>query len=81
MVRNVKVVKDEKNPETAEVLAKAIITIAEGFEKLLSADLQEWAIVALLRHMPGMNLISQREIRLVLQNLKRLKGYYVKKKS
>ena len=79
MAKNVKVIKDIENPETPEVLAKSIITIASAFEKLMSSkQLNDHAIIALLKDMPGMVKVGKTEIRLVLDNLKRLKGYYVK---
>jgi hypothetical protein len=80
MARNIKVIKNEENPETPEVLATSLIKIADAFEKLLAGGaLNEYAIVALLRDMPGMQTVGKTEIRLVLQNLKKLKSYYVRK--
>lgn len=79
MARNIKVVKDKDNPETPEVLASSLIKIADAFEKLLAGgELNEFAIVALLKDMPGMQNVGKTEIRLVLQNLKKLKSYYVR---
>jgi len=75
---NIKIKKNEENPETAEVLAEAIIKIANGFEKLLSTPLKEDAIVQLLMGMQGMAGISKGQVRLILKNLKRLKGWYIK---
>lgn len=79
MARNIKVKKNEENPETPEVMAASIITIADAFEKLMmSGKLEQRAIVALLKDMPGMQAIGKVEIRLVLDNLKKLKSYYVR---
>lgn len=81
MAKNIRVIKDEVNPETPEVLAASIIKIADAFNRLLATgELQESAIVALLKDMPGMQLVGKTEIRLVLQNLKKLKSYYVRSK-
>jgi hypothetical protein len=81
MAKNIRVIKNEENPETPEVLAAAIIKISEAFERLMSTkELTDHALVALLKDMPGMQLVGKTEIRLVLDNLKRLKGYYIKKK-
>lgn len=78
--KNVRVIKNEENPETPEILAASIIKIAEAFEKLMATkELTDSAIVALLKDMPGMQLVGKTEIRLVLENLKKLKGYYVRK--
>ncbi len=80
MARNIKVIKNQENPETPEVLASSLIKIADAFEKLLAGgELNEFAIVALLKDMPGMQNVGKTEIRLVLQNLKKLKSYYVRK--
>lgn len=80
MTRNIKIVKNEENPETPEVLADAIIRIANAFEKLMSQELKQEALVALLKEMPGMTTVGKRDIALILTNLKRLKGYYVRSK-
>jgi len=81
MVKNVKVRKDEINPETPEILAASIIKIADAFERLMSSkELTDRAIIALLKDMPGMTVVGKTEIKIVLNNLKRLKGYYVREK-
>ena len=81
MSKNVKVIKDENNPETPEILAASLIKIADAFERLMQTkDLTDHAIIALLKDMPGMQNVGKTEIRLVLENLKRLKSYYVRKK-
>lgn len=80
MARNIKVIKNQENPESPEVLASSLIKIADAFEKLLAGgELNEFAIIALLKDMPGMQSVGKTEIRLVLQNLKKLKSYYVRK--
>jgi hypothetical protein len=78
MSRNIKVIKNEENPETPEVLAASIVKIADGFEKLMSRELTQDALVALLQNMKGMAGIGKREISLVLSNLKKLKSYYIR---
>lgn len=78
MARNIKVIKNEENPETPEVLAASIIKIAEAFEKLMTQELRQSALVALIKDMPGMQLVGKTEIRLVLENLKKLRSYYVR---
>lgn len=80
MSRNVKVIKDPENPETPEVLASSIIRIASAFEKLMTSELKQDALVALLRDMPGMMGIGKGEVNLILNNLKKLKSYYVRNK-
>ena len=52
-IKNIRIKKSEDNPESAEVLAEAIIKIADGFEQLLSTPLTEGAIVQLMLGMPG----------------------------
>jgi len=78
MARNVRVIKNEQNPETPEVLASSIIKIATAFEKLMTSQLKQDALVALLQDMRGMNGVGKKEINLVLDNLKRLKSYYIR---
>lgn len=76
----IKVIKTTDNPETPEVLAAAIIKIADGFQQLLNNGLNEDAVVALIHHMRGVQgIASKPQIALVLSKLKELKGYYVRK--
>ncbi len=75
---NIKIKKNEENPESKEVLAEAIIKIASGFEQLLNTQLKEQAIVQLLMGMSGMAGVSKSQITLILGNLKRLKAWYIK---
>ncbi len=77
--RNVRVIKNEDEPETPEVLASAILAISKGFEMMKKNGLTDRGIVALLKAMPGMNEVPTSAINLVLQNLPKLSSYYVKK--
>lgn len=79
MAKNVRVIKNEVEPESPAVLASSIIKIADGVEKLMTTELRQDALVALLRDMPGMQGIGKREVHLILNNLKKLKSYYVRK--
>ena len=79
MARNIKVKKDEINPETPEVLAASIVSISKNFEKLTSQGLTPRGIVTLLKGMTGMNDVPTSAIYLVLENLPKLGSYYVKK--
>lgn len=77
----IRIIKNQENPETPEILAEAIIKIADSFEKLLKTELNENAIIQLVLGMPGTTgRISKSQIKLVLKNLKTLKGYYLRKK-
>lgn len=78
MAQNIKVIKDEVNPETPEVLAASIIKIAKGLEILTAGPLKEHGLIALLKDMPGMQNVGKTEIRLVLENLKKLRSYYIR---
>jgi hypothetical protein len=80
MARNIKVIKNADNPETPEVLADSIIRIANAFEKLMTSELRQDALVALLRDMPGMMGIGKGEVNLILNNLRKLKSYYIRSK-
>ncbi len=75
----IKIKKDEENPEPMELLAKSIIQVSDGFEKILDSGLNQKAIVVLLQHGIGTGNITQQQIILVLDNLPRLKSWYIKK--
>ena len=75
---NIKIKKDEENPESVELLAKSIIQVAEGFEKIANGPLSTTAIVVLLRHCIGESKISKAQVRLVIEALPRLKSWYIK---
>lgn len=79
MAKNIRVVKNRENPETQEVLAASLIKIADAFDKLMKEEngLNMKGIVTLLHGMRS-NTVGKREIELVLNNLKRLKSYYVR---
>ena len=79
MARNVRVIKNEENPETPEVLAASIISISKAFETLSKQGLTDRGIVQLLKGMPGMAEVSIPSIYLVLANLPKLASYYVRK--
>ncbi len=80
MARNVKIIKNEFEPETPEVLASSLIKIAEAFEALnKEGGITLDGIVALLSSMSGMSQVKKNEILLVLENLTKLKSYYVRK--
>ncbi len=78
MARNVKIKKNEENPETPEILANSILRIAKAFEILMAGPLTQKAYISLLHGMPGMQQVSKTQIKLVLENLKKLKSYYIR---
>ena len=75
---HVKIKKSEDNPESTELLAANIIKVAEGFEKLLKSPLNDRALIVLLHDAIGQGNISKSQIRLVLDNLRKLKAWYIK---
>lgn len=77
---NIRIKKNEETPESPEILAASLIKIADSFEKLMGQKegLTQDGIVALLFNMRG-NTVGKVEIRVILENLKRLKSYYVRK--
>lgn len=78
--QNIKVIKDAEKPETPEILASALITISEAFEKLSGkGNLDNDAIACLLKNMRGASALRKEDILLVLENLPKLKGYYIRK--
>ena len=70
---NIKVKKNAEKPESTEILAEAIIRISQAFEKLKASGLNENASVALIYDSVN---VSKRDIRLVLDSLRKLKGWY-----
>lgn len=60
-------------PESKEILAEAIIRISESFAKLSASGLNRDAIMVLIH---DQTKISKRDIKLVLDSLTRLRGWY-----
>jgi predicted Fe-Mo cluster-binding NifX family protein len=79
MKKNITIKKNEENPESAELLAQSIIQVAEGFDKVLSSKLTQRALIVLLHDGIGASKITKSQIQLVLENLPRLKAWYIKK--
>lgn len=75
----VKIKKDSENPESVELLAKSVIQVAEGFEKLKDVKLTNRAIAVLLQDGIGSTKITKKQIYLVLDALPQLKAWYIKK--
>lgn len=76
----IRIVKDKEEPETTELLAKSVVQVAEASQKLLNSGLTKRAIVVLLQDGIGVSKINKHQIELVLDNLPRLKAWYVKEK-
>lgn len=74
--RRVHVTKSEKNPETTEILADAIVRISESFKQLQKSGLNRHAIIVLVQDDCH---IGKKNISVVLNSLNRLAGYYCKK--
>ena len=79
MKKNIKIKKDEFNPESVELLAKSIVQVAEGFNDFLNSSLSMEALIVLLQHKLGISNINKKQIRLVLESLPKLKAWYIKK--
>lgn len=81
-INNIRVIKNEENPETPEILASSLIKIGEAMQKLTSQKdgLNNNAIATLVSGMTGMQgKISKTDVLLVLDGLSRLKSYYIRK--
>jgi len=78
-MKNIKIKKNEENPESVELLAQSIIQVANGFEKALKSSLTQRAVLVLLHDGIGTSKITRSQIRLVLEALPRLKAWYIKK--
>lgn len=78
--QNIKVIKDELKPETPEILAASLIQISDAMVRLAGkGNLDNKAIAVLVRSMPNSSHLSTQDILLVLENLPKLKGYYIRK--
>lgn len=78
--QNIKVIKNEEKPETPEILAASLIKISEAFEKLTGkGNLDNDAVACLLQNMKGMREVSKSDIKMVLENIPRLKSYYIRR--
>lgn len=71
----VKVTKSDP-PESKEILAKAIVSISKAADKLYSSGVNRQAVIVLLHHKTK---LPMRDIKLVLDSLKRLEGWYCRK--
>lgn len=54
--KTVTVKVNEENPEPLEVLARAVIDVADGFEKIQNSRLQKRAIILLLHDLTGVRM-------------------------
>lgn len=86
MARKVLVKQDEKNEIPTEVIASAIVVIAEGMKKIRAGRLNEKAIELLVQHASTTTGYPQRkpslsEVRSVLNGLESLEKTYLKKKA
>jgi hypothetical protein len=75
---DIRIKKNEEKPESVELLAASVIQVAEGFQKIMSGPLTRGALVVLLHEGIGTSKITKNQIRLVLDALPRLKGWYIK---
>jgi hypothetical protein len=72
-MEKIKIVKNIEKPEPTEILAEAVIRIGENMEKLQKGGLNSRAIEALLY---DYTKIPKRYIRLILESLAKMKGWY-----
>lgn len=68
----VKVTKSDP-PETTEILAEAIVRIGDAVEKLNKSGLNRKAIEVLLH---DATKVARRDIKIILDSLPRLRGWY-----
>ena len=74
-----KIVKDENDPESMELMAKSVIQISDAFDEIQkNGMLKQRTIILLLHDLIGVNKINKTQIALVLDNLPRLKAWYIK---
>lgn len=78
--RNIKIIKNEEKPETPELLASSLIQISNAMAKLAGqGNLTNTAIALLLKGMPNCSQLAREDILLVLENMPKLKSYYIRK--
>lgn len=78
--QNIKIIKDEVKPETPEILAASLIQISDAMAKLAGkGNLDNDAISCLITNMQGCRHLSKGDVKMVLENLPRLKSYYIRK--
>lgn len=77
-MKSVKIKKTEGAEESVELLARSIVQVAEGFEIVKKSPLSQRALIVLLHDGIGQGNITKGQIKLVLEALPRLKGWYVK---
>lgn len=73
MTEKIKVVKNAEKPEPTEVLAEAIVRIGSAMDKLKASGLNEKAILVLVH---DASKVPKREIKLVFESLRKLRGWY-----
>lgn len=76
MKKQILVKLDEQNPEPVEVIAKAILEIAEAMKKINASRLTRKAIVALIQ---ANSKLPKSTIEIVLNNLDSLEETWLKK--
>jgi hypothetical protein len=68
--KTIEIVKDNQNPESDKILAKAILELSEGVNRLLAGPLRFETIVLLLKEKSGVPLYQVREVLAALPRLK-----------
>lgn len=76
MTKKVAVVQNAIDPEPVEVIAAAVIKVAEGFQAISNSRLTTRAVLVLLQ---DATRLSRRDIESVLYHGARLQDYYIKK--
>lgn len=77
MHKKVEVKQDPEKPIPAELMAQAIVDIADAMKKLNASRLTRAAIVTLIKDKSG---IDKNKIEIVLNNLDELERNWLKKK-
>lgn len=78
MKERIKIKKTEGAEESVELLAASIVKVSEASQRVLDAGLNEKALIVLLRAAIGQGNITNKQIKLVLYSLPRLKAWYCK---
>ena len=82
----ISLIRNNENPETTPILAEAIIKISTAIERLSNqSGLSEKALIVLIQDNCGTTTLgrkpSKAEVRIVLNSMKTLKGWYLRKQE
>ena len=70
--------KDKEDPIPVEVMERAIVDLAAGFKRMKSSRLSEKAIILLVQHSAGTTVVTQAQVKAVLDSAANLDRTFLK---